>query len=283
MSLVMACIDGAAGTESVVDYASWSALRLGAPLEFLHVLDRKQEKAPMRDLSGSLGLGAQESLLNQLSALDEQRSRLAQEHGRQLLEGARQRAAAAGASEPAVRQRHGTLADTVLDIEGEVRLFVLGHHEDEHAGRRYVDHNVERVVRSVKRPVLISPGHFRPVKRFALAFDASTTGRRMVEAVARSPLLHGMPCDLVTVGDGTQAVLDQISWARGTLATAGFDVHEALVPGEPEVVLGAYGRGDGVDLLVMGAYGHSRMRYLVVGSTTTELLRTSTVPVLILR
>jgi len=33
----------------------------------------------------------------------------------------------------------------------------------------------------------------------------------------------------------------------------------------------------------MGAYGHSRIRHLMVGSTTTTLLRLSTVPVLILR
>jgi nucleotide-binding universal stress UspA family protein len=36
-------------------------------------------------------------------------------------------------------------------------------------------------------------------------------------------------------------------------------------------------------LLVMGAYGHSRIRHLIIGSTTTTLLRTSPVPVLILR
>jgi nucleotide-binding universal stress UspA family protein len=34
---------------------------------------------------------------------------------------------------------------------------------------------------------------------------------------------------------------------------------------------------------VMGAYGHSRIRQLIVGSTTTTLLRTSPVPVLVLR
>jgi len=35
-----------------------------------------------------------------------------------------------------------------------------------------------------------------------------------------------------------------------------------------------------VDLLVMGAYGHSRVRELVLGGTTREILRTMTVPVL---
>lgn len=35
-----------------------------------------------------------------------------------------------------------------------------------------------------------------------------------------------------------------------------------------------------IDLLVMGAYGHSRIRELVLGGTTREILRTMTVPVL---
>lgn len=38
-----------------------------------------------------------------------------------------------------------------------------------------------------------------------------------------------------------------------------------------------------VDLLVMEYYGHSRIRQLIIGSTTTTLLRTSPVPVLVLR
>jgi len=36
-------------------------------------------------------------------------------------------------------------------------------------------------------------------------------------------------------------------------------------------------------MLVMGAYGHSRIRQLLVGSTTTDMIRRATKPVLILR
>ncbi|MCT7085102.1 universal stress protein, partial [Salmonella enterica] len=39
----------------------------------------------------------------------------------------------------------------------------------------------------------------------------------------------------------------------------------------------------GIDLLVMGAYGHSRIRQFLVGSTTRTMLRTATMPVLLLR
>lgn len=56
-----------------------------------------------------------------------------------------------------------------------------------------------------------------------------------------------------------------------------------MVADELEAVLPRYLNELSIDLLVMGAYGHSRIRHLIVGSTTTTLLRTSPVPVLILR
>ena len=38
-----------------------------------------------------------------------------------------------------------------------------------------------------------------------------------------------------------------------------------------------------IHLLVMGAYGHSRIRHLVIGSTTAQMLRASDIPVLLYR
>ena len=72
-TVVHACIDGRADTAAVVDWAVWSARRLDAPLDFLHVLERPaQQHAALADYSGAIGLGAQDSLLQQLSEVDAQ-------------------------------------------------------------------------------------------------------------------------------------------------------------------------------------------------------------------
>jgi nucleotide-binding universal stress UspA family protein len=44
-----------------------------------------------------------------------------------------------------------------------------------------------------------------------------------------------------------------------------------------------YQQENDIDMLVMGAYGHSRMRSLVIGSTTTEMVRSCRLPVLLFR
>ncbi|MEO8014704.1 MAG: universal stress protein [Polaromonas sp.] len=284
MNKVYACIDGLANSAAVIDWAAWSAQRLEAPLELLHVLERTDSPLII-DYSGAIGLGAQDALLVELSALDAQRGKLAQEAGRQLLADARQRAAAAGVARLDVRLRHGELPDTVLEMEPDARLFVLGeHYRASGASKIHLDHHVERVIRSVKRPVLVSTGApFEEPKRFVIAFDGSPTACQTLETVARSPLLKGLPVLLAMAGTDTPQARRQLEDARLALVAAGFEATVELVNGEPEEVLPALLKAQGASLLVMGAYGHSRIRQLIVGSTTTTLLRLSEVPVLILR
>lgn len=280
---VLAAIDASAYTESICRHASWAAMRLGAPLEIVHVIDPTEQTAPV-DLSGNLALGEQETLLLQLSALDEERSKLSRERGRLLLQQAQQFAASAGA-DAVVRMRHGGVSDTLLELENDVRLFVVGK-RGEHAdfARGHLGSEVERIVRSVHRPLLVASREFRPVKRALIAFDGSATTRKAVEMVTASPLFRGLQVHVVTVGKGdpggSAAGLD---WARGALADAGIDVTARMVAGDPEDAIAAYVRDEAVDLLVMGAYGHSRIRRLIVGSTTTEMLRNCQIPVLLLR
>lgn len=284
MNKVYACIDGLANSACVIDWAAWSALRLDTPLELLHVLERA-DRPLVTDFSGAIGLGAQEALLDELSALDAQRAKLAQEAGRQMMADARLRAAAAGVERLNVRLRHGELTGSVLEMEPDARLFVLGeHYQASGASRIHLDHHVERVIRSVKRPVLVATGApFAPPTLFVIAFDGSPTARTTVETVAQSPMLKGLPVIVAMAGEDTAQAQRQLEEAWQSLTTAGFEASVKLLPGEPEEVLPAFVKAQGASLLVMGAYGHSRIRQLIVGSTTTTLLRLSEVPVLILR
>jgi nucleotide-binding universal stress UspA family protein len=285
MNKVYACIDGQSNSTSAIDAAIWSAQGLDVPLEFLHVLERHPERASVSDYSGAIGLGAQDSLLHRLSEVDEQRGKLAQEAGRRLLIAARERASAAGVMRLDGRLRHGELVDTVLEMEPDARLFVLGEHYNAATPSKiHLDHHVERVIRSVKRPVLVATGEgFTPPQRVVIAFDASPTARKTVEIVARSPMLVGLPVLVAMASVETTLARRQLEEARLALTAAGFNAETALVPGEPEDVLPSLVKAQGAALLVMGAYGHSRIRQLIVGSTTTTLLRLSDVPILILR
>ncbi|MCF7220963.1 universal stress protein [Marilutibacter chinensis] len=277
---VLAALDPSTYADSVADHAGWAAAKTGAPLVLLHALDR-DGAAPSRDLSGNLAFGSQEALLEQLTTADAERAKLAQEQGRALLAHAVDHVAERFDLEADTRLRHGALVDTLLDAEDEARLFVIGK-RGEHAdfARGHLGSNLERVVRAVHRPVLVASRAFRPVQRFMIAFDGSATARKCVEMVVASPLLRGLPGVLLAAGDSAPAGMDE---AAARLREAGFAIDTAVVPGTPDAVIAAQVARQAIDLLVMGAYGHSRIRQLIVGSTTTQVLRSCTIPVLLLR
>ena len=283
MTQVMACIDGSPQATAVCDCAAWASQRLRAPLTLLHVLDR--QRYPLSgDLSGIIGLGSREFLLEELASLDEKRSKLALEEGRMMLDSARQRAIEAGVAQPALRQRHGDLVETLRELEGDTRLLVIGKQgEDSGNDIQMIGSQLESVIRTMHRPILVTPANFRAPTTAMLAFDASATTRKGVEMLAASPLLKGMPIHLVMVGSDTGEDKTALESARDTLATAGFEVHVAVLAGEVEPVLHAYQTEHAIDLLVMGAYGHSRIRQFFVGSTTSNMLRSTTTPLLLLR
>lgn len=280
---VMACIDGSTYSPAVCDAAAWASLRLGAPLTFLHVLNKVRD-AKGDDLSGSIGFGAQESLLEELATLDERRGKLAQERGRQILSAAKERVRLAGVAEPEGRRRHGDLVETLTELEAGIRLLVFGKRgEAADVASEFLGSHLERVIRSLHRPILMTPLEFSVPQRVMLAFDGSATTRKGVEMVAGSPLFRGMPCHLVMVGADTAEARAQLTWARQTLEQAGFEAPAVILTGDVEKSLRRYRQDHGIDLIIMGAYGHSRIRHLLIGSTTTEMMRRSTVPLLLLR
>jgi len=284
MTHVIACIDGSRITSAVCDYAAWASRRLEAPLNFLHVLGRSEYPVPA-DLSGNIGLGSREALLQELAELDEKRSRLALEQGRLMLDAAKARAMANGVASPITsRQRHGELVDTLLELESDIRLLVMGRQgEQGDTAGEHIGSHLENVVRTLHRPILVIPTDYTEPQRILIAFDGSATIRKAVEMVAASPLFRGLPCHVVMVGADKADAREQLDWARTTLEKAGFEVAARMRSGQVEEVLCGYRTEHDIDLIVMGAYGHSKIREFLVGSTTTKLILQSKIPLLLLR
>ena len=275
-SRILACIDGSAASEAVCDYAAWASLRLAAPLALLHVLEPVAGSAPA-DLSGSIGLGSRELLLNELAELDERRARLLREQGKLMLDAACERVRADGVAEPLLRQRHGRLVDTLQELESEVRLLVMGRQGEAcSSAASQVGSQLESVIRTLHRPVLVTTGTYRAPQRVLVAFDNSPS-------VRKSPLLRGLSIHLLMVGADTADSREAIEAARRQLHEAGFDTSAAIRAGEVEDVLLDYRREQQMDLIVMGAYGHSLIRRFLVGSTTTAMLQRTDCPLLLLR
>ncbi len=281
---VLACVDQSHFADTVTDIASWAARRMAAPMQLLHILDREARVVSGSDHSGAIGVNAQQTLLTELSDEDEARSKAAREQGRLFLNRLRERAISRGIDNPDVRLRYGDLEETLVEQQDDVRLFVLGRRgESAETTQRDLGRNVERMVRALAKPILAVTDEFTQPERVMIAFDGGAMTRRGVQMLADTPLFRGLPVDVVMSDKPRRDGEKQLDWARVTLESADFDVKTALLPGDTERVIARYIQDNGIDMLVMGAYGHSPLRSLLFGSKTSDLLRSAKVPTLLLR
>lgn len=285
MNKVYACIDGRTNTSAVTDASAWMAHRLACPLVVTHVIEPQSSMPIGADVTGLIGLSAPDALLQQMSTLEAQRHQIAEQAGWRIVQEAQTRASDAGIQKAESIVRHDTLVESVIQWQEDARVFVLGQHRHpDTQARRHLDHHIEQVVRTVTRTVMVVPCDvFHAPKEIVVAYDGSPTTQRLVERLSVSPFLGAMPVTVLMVAADTTETRETLLGARKKLEAGGRHVETLLSPGTPEDEILALVAQRPHSVLAIGAYGHSRIRELIVGSTTTTLLRLSPVPVLVLR
>ncbi len=282
MSKIVACIDGSIYSESVTDYAAWAGRRLSASIELLQVLGRREVSTS--DLSGNISADAQQQLLMELAQLDAERAKLLQKRGRMILDSSKARLASAGLTDVTAHLRHGDLLEALREREDGTDLFVVGKRgEAADFASAHLGSNLERVVRSIHRPILVAARAFKPIAKALIAFDGGASVQKGIDRLSRCPLLGGVDLHLVHVGNESTDMRRQLERAAAQLKGAGHSTVVRFVQGAADRAIADVVEAEGMNLLVMGAYGHSRIRNLIIGSTTTEMIRSCKVPVLLYR
>jgi len=142
------------------------------------------------------------------------------------------------------------------------------------------------IVISAGRPVVLAPEKARDgdIKRIAVAWKNTAEAARALTA-AMPLLAQAHRVDVLSVSEGDSAieqcldcsdsVVRQLRW-HGLNAQPHLIVPAGRTP--PDAVLES-AHGLGADVLVMGAYGHSRLREFVFGGFTQRILKGADLPV----
>jgi nucleotide-binding universal stress UspA family protein len=280
---IVALVDGSLYSASVCDHAAWIAGRTGASVELIHVLGRR-EASDTHDHSGAIRLGARTALLEELAALDAQRAKLISHRGRAILEDAQALLEKAGVTDVTTRLRHGDLVEAVADVETDAQMILIGKRgEAADFAKGHLGSNLERIIRASHKPVFVASRAFKPISKVLVAYDGGPSAKKSVDHIARSPLLRGLVVTLVTVGAATPEVTKGLADASAMLKAEGIETDTSILPGQPETALANLVEESPFDMLVMGAYGHSRIRSLIIGSTTTAMIRACKVPIVLMR
>jgi len=283
MTKIITCVDGSAITSAVTDAAVWASKKLNKSILFLHTLEKEQQHGA-DDYTGAIGLGARTALLDEMTKLDEQRSKVALQLGKELLGYVSRQAATAGVGEVESLQRHGDLVDTIDDIEGQTRLIVIGRSGKGHDGNfNALGSNIETLLRKASHPVMVIPDTFITPVSFMIAYDGRETAEIALQRVIDGGLLHGLHCHLVSVKNNESNQKDKFLLAQQKLEEKGFNVTVSFIEGNIHESLMEYKETHDIGLIVMGAFGHSKLRQFFLGSNTLKMLEQCKVPMVVLR
>ncbi len=287
MKTILLCSDGSAFADSIYRYGAWFARRFQAEAKVLSVTDIRQKVVSTGNLSGSIGLGASEQLLDKLVSLEHEKAKLNNQRARLILQNARQVLKAEGLGEVELLNPTGFLVDCFHDFEAEADMVVLGKRGE--AAEFASDHlgaNIDRIVRSSSKPCLVTPQTFAPIERILLAYDGSPTGKRILNfLVDNASGFKDTEIHLLTVAksEADDKKTQELAKAEQALQSAELNITASQLTGNPEEVISQYVKQHQISLLMMGAYGHRRIRHLVIGSTTVQLLRSSQIAMLLFR
>lgn len=287
MKKILLCSDGSAFAENTYRYGAWFATQLQAEeVDVLCVTDIRAQQASKQNLSGSIGIDASENLLNRLVELEHEKAKINHQRTKLILQKAAQTLKAEGVDRINLLHETGFLVDCLPRFEASCDLIVLGKRgEAAEFASGHLGANLERIVRSSHKPCLVTSGQFQPIERILVAYDGSPSSQKILHFIRDSSIFEGLELHIVTVANSATdpTAIAQIESAKQLAQQAGFEPVCSAIEGHSEKAISQYVTDRDISLLLMGAYGHSRIRHLVIGSTSAQMLRSSHIPVLIFR
>jgi nucleotide-binding universal stress UspA family protein len=268
--------DGSEHATIGAQYGIGLAKQHDASLIGLHIIDIRLLEGPfLRDISASLGTAPYVNYQNNIAAILEER-------GKATLEDFRKRCEQAGVEFQGL-QITGPVMQTIVTQSELADLVVVGRGVEQGQWiEGLLGSTTENVVRHTKRPVLVTGRREAMIRRFIVAYDGSPHARSALQFATSVGEAWLVPFEVLTIArdGGGDRIIEE---ARQYLDAHDLAVEYTIRDGDPRETLVDFARERDADLLVMGAFGHSKVRELLLGSTTHYVLNHAPCPVLLAR
>ncbi|MBN1542558.1 universal stress protein [candidate division KSB1 bacterium] len=176
----------------------------------------------------------------------------------------------------------GSPVDAILDYSNTSDLVIMGKRgEYERWNNNALGATVEAVSRTIRKPLIVTKKAFRPIKKALIAYDGSDHANRAMQYVGHiAETLHAKLMILV-VTDDQELGRHYTKEAENYLMNYNITIQSEIREGSPDKIISDFAKTEEIDLIAIGAFGRSRIKETILGSTTEHILRLSTSPVLL--
>ena len=283
---ILLCTDGSLSSQVSYEYTAWLGSQMDIEIEILYVTDqRKVQAVKTRDFSGSIGLDSYQQLLDKLVEAESESAKINHQRAKIILQEAKSFLENKGIEKIKLTHVTGFLVDQFHKFEPNADLIILGKRgENANFAAGHLGANTERILRSSHKPCLVTPREFKPINRILLAYDGGKSCQKAIQYLTKLSALKKFELHIITVTHrDDKTATKHLEEANNIAINRGFKPTCNLLHGDAEPEMEKYVSEHNIDFLVMGAYGHSRIRHLVIGSTTAQMLRGSQITILLFR
>ena len=278
MNRVIACIDSSPCIEAVAEAAAWVAKQTQRELVLLQILDYYPASYHLGEISGVIGFESNAMLLKELAELEQKQSELALDYSNNLLKHISELIEKQYGLTSTKIQEKGDFLEQSFNILKENDVVIIGRVGERAAEKnKPIGSNVENFIRGANCTVITVGEHFEPPKRFIFAYEYSPTCQKMLQRIAQSDLLKTLQCHLVYVGDHPEMLTEPEKY----LKDAGIEVVPVYRYGDVAQNILEYQAEHKIQLIVLGAFSHSKIHQFFLGSITTTIFRNANVPLLV--
>ncbi len=174
--------------------------------------------------------------------------------------------------------------DVICEKANVSDLVVLGAHgEFARWGTKMMGATTEAISRQCEKPLFIAPQQVRHIQKILVPYDGSRNSNRALPMAGFFGSKFGASLVIFTVDENSEKANGIASEGKEYLSAYDIQVDIQTRKGDPDSEIVNFSEEGDFDLIIMGAYGHSRIKEAILGSTTERVMRNAKIPVVLVK
>lgn len=278
---ILVGLDGSKISKVAGEYGIYLSKKLKKPVIGVHIIDIRLLEGPfLSDIAGGLGFTVYGDLTAKIKEiLDVKANAILDEFAVRCRE---------KEGNCSIASAYGVVVDELVNMADPEDILIVGKKgEHESFVPLFLGSTAEAVAKKASCPVMITPTEFKEINSILLAFDGrekSVHATVYVNHLAKTLKIDSIKVISVfkdKVKD--QQLVETFKERLNSLIEVPYEFIDKY--GLPEEMLDEYinENKDNLGIVVMGAFGESMIKELILGSTTNYIVSRSPVPVLLVK
>ncbi|MCR5183989.1 MAG: universal stress protein [Opitutales bacterium] len=279
---ILICVDGSQYGQVVTKYAIWISKKTGRKVTALYVSELINYDLPtFGDFGGVLGTQNYSGVAEQLREIENKKATVIADFVKKSFEDA-------GIGDR-IRCVHriGDLLDVIQEVCEEnknIKNIIIGKRgENCNFAKGFLGSNLERIIRTTDLPCFVVNREFINQERLLFAYDGGVSAEKALVFLEENKKFFDQEIHLVSVAKPgrEEEISKRLTEIEKQLSGGNYRLKVQMLSGVPAEAIQTYAKTNAITCILMGAYGHSKIREFIIGSTTTEVVRRCLVPFLL--